>query len=587
MAYALGTLTVSSGLVLCISFSLQRKVSFKLFSILYSIGLIFFSLCFIDGIFFIKKSTGPVTNSYTSLFLLYSGYLFSVIIFLLFRMFNCIRKFKGIQRLQAIYIFLGVLGFGIFAFLMSFLLPMFGYPQFALLDTCGTLFFVGLTAFAIVRHHLMGIDVVIKRSTIYTFMLIFVIGVYIATIFLFENVFQKFIGYYSLLSRIVAGFVIAITFLPIRNKLERIIDKVFFREKYESIKALNNLSQSLITILDLRDLMGTIVKEISQIMKVKKICLLFQNGQKNTYQVKAYVGFENYIRKVKLYNRNKLIYWLRKEKRVAVKEKLVEKDEDPGVAHVIKQIERLEADLVIPLLFGNQMIGILTLGKKKSGDIYSLEDLSLLKSIGNQASIAFANAKSYDDLKKTYLGTIEAFIKSIEAKDRYTWGHSERVVEFALKIGIEMDIPRDKIELLKYAGFLHDIGKIVIDRYILNKPSSLSKEEFEEIQLHPSVGKKIVSQVKFLEEVGDIILHHHERWDGKGYPDKLKKNRIPLLSRILCVADAFDAMTSSRPYRSKRSYLEALKEIDKYKGTQFDPLICEYFVKSFNFTSLD
>ena len=112
-------------------------------------------------------------------------------------------------------------------------------------------------------------------------------------------------------------------------------------------------------------------------------------------------------------------------------------------------------------------------------------------------------------------------------------------------------------------------------------------EEFKEIQLHPAVGKKIVSQVKFLEEVGDIILHHHERWDGKGYPDNLRKKRIPLLSRILSVADSFDAMTSSRPYRSKRSYLEALKELDKNKGTQFDPQIVEYFIKSFNFTSLD
>ena len=155
-------------------------------------------------------------------------------------------------------------------------------------------------------------------------------------------------------------------------------------------------------------------------------------------------------------------------------------------------------------------------------------------------------------------------------------------VKYALLIAIEMDVSREKIELLKYAGFLHDIGKIVIDKFILNKPASLSKEEFDEIKLHPVVGRDIVTQVKFLRDVGTIIMHHHEKWDGTGYPDQLSKEAIPLLSRILCVVDAFDAMTSYRPYRPQLSFKEAITEIEQNSGSQFDPLVVGFFLRIIN-----
>lgn len=549
---------------------------------LHGLGLLFFAGCWIDKLFFINDG-GTIENiKYTTLFTLYSVFLFSALIFMLIRMFICIKRFIGIERVQAKFIFLGIVIFGLFSFFVSFLLPMFGLADYIMLDTTGSLFFVGLTAYAIVKYHLLGIDVVIKKSTLYTLMLIFVIGIYIATIFLFEYYFQQFLGYYSLLSRIVAGFIIAITFLPIRNKLEKIIDKIFLRNKYEYFKSLRELSQNLITILDLRELMGTIVKNISQIMQVKKICLLFQSDAVKGYQVKAYVGFDNHIRKVKLFNRNRLVSFLKNEKRIAVLNKFKERLPQTTPLNIVKQMERLEANLIVPLFFNNELIGLLSLGAKESGDIYSIEDLELLQNISNQAAIAFSNAISYDNLKKTYMGTIEAFIKSIEAKDKYTWGHSERVVNFAVRIAIQMNIPRKEVELLKYAGFLHDIGKIVIDRYILNKPSNLSKVEFNEIKKHPVVGKEIISQVRFLKDVSHIILYHHERWDGKGYPHGLARKEIPLLSRILCIADAFDAMTSKRPYKPRLSYKDAVFEIERNSGTQFDPVIVQYFIESFS-----
>ena len=145
-------------------------------------------------------------------------------------------------------------------------------------------------------------------------------------------------------------------------------------------------------------------------------------------------------------------------------------------------MNKVNAELAIPLFFDKNLIGILFLGKKNDNDIYSLEDLNLLTSLGNQAAIAFSNALVYDDLKKLYIGTIEGFVKAIEAKDVYTKGHSERVVKIAVKIAIEMGISREDIELLQHAGLLHDIGKIGVDNKILHKQNRLSKIEYDEIK---------------------------------------------------------------------------------------------------------
>lgn len=553
------------------------KPFFKKFFIYILGSAIFLSILNFTPFFIQSVTAHPFKEEIGPLYFLFIVYFTIASLFTLYQLLCFYFKTKSyFKKNQIKYIFLG-LGIGVLAVYFYFITLV--NPKIPPIHYFLEIIYLSVFAYAIIRYHLMDINIIIKRSTFYGLMIIFVTGTYISVIFFFENILKGSIGYYSLLSRIFAAFIIAITFLPIRNRLEKIIDKLFFRDKYEYLKSLHDLSQSLVTILDLRELMGTIVKNISQIMKVEKICLLFQDEETKNYQVKAYVGFDNRVRKRKLYNKSKLINWLRDEKKTVVKNILIEKNINNGFSNIINQIERFEAEIVMPLFFNKQLIGILSLGQKRSGDIYSVEDINLLESISNQASIAFANAKSYDDLKKTYLGTIEAFIKTIEEKDKYTWGHSERVVKYALLIAIEMDVSREKIELLKYAGFLHDIGKIVIDKFILNKPDSLTKEEFDEIKLHPVVGRDIVTQVKFLRDVGTIILHHHEKWDGTGYPDGISKEAIPLLSRILCVVDAFDAMTSYRPYRPQFSLKEAITEIEQNSGSQFDPLVVGFFIR--------
>jgi len=180
--------------------------------------------------------------------------------------------------------------------------------------------------------------------------------------------------------------------------------------------------------------------------------------------------------------------------------------------------------------------------------------------------------------KRAHFESIVALTNAIETRDPYTKEHLSRVVRYALLIAKGIHMNKDEMVKLKYACFLHDIGKIYIEEGLLKK-KKLSKEEFDEIKKHPEQGAKILEGINFLEGVREIVLCHQERYDGKGYPSGLKGNEIPLLSRIVSIADAFDAMTSNRSYKEKMSFMQAMDEIEKNSGTQFDPELCAIFLK--------
>lgn len=181
--------------------------------------------------------------------------------------------------------------------------------------------------------------------------------------------------------------------------------------------------------------------------------------------------------------------------------------------------------------------------------------------------------------RTAHLEIIQALARAIDAKDPYTRGHSERVAEYAAEIGAQMKLPASEIEMLRHAGILHDIGKIGISDTVLNKTGRLTDIEFQLIKTHTVIGAHVVKPVGFLRGVSQVIRHHHERYDGRGYPDGLKGEEIPLAARILAVADAFDAMTYDRVYRAGMEPDEAVAELMKGRGTQFDPNIVDIFVR--------
>lgn len=182
---------------------------------------------------------------------------------------------------------------------------------------------------------------------------------------------------------------------------------------------------------------------------------------------------------------------------------------------------------------------------------------------------------------------IKMIVTLLEDKDTYTGAHSKRVATYALKIGQYLVLSHKEQVLLYYAGLLHDIGKILTPDTILIKPTHLTHEEYEIIKQHPYNSKKILSSITPLRKYANIVLYHHERYDGSGYPHGLKEEEIPLLSRILCIADAFDAMTSSRIYQPKKNFQEAIEEIRNLSGKQFDPNLIEISIQTFTALSTE
>ncbi len=182
------------------------------------------------------------------------------------------------------------------------------------------------------------------------------------------------------------------------------------------------------------------------------------------------------------------------------------------------------------------------------------------------------------EVENSYLSAIQSLAVALEAKDRYTAGHSQRVSRFAMMIARGLELPAPEVRIIGQIGLLHDIGKIGMDDKVLNKPDKLTPEEFEMVKQHPVIGAQILAPVRSLEGHISGIRHHHESWDGRGYPDGLQGEAIPFTARIVCLADSFDAMTSTRPYRPGRTLEQAIEEMRRCAGTQFDARCVGAFV---------
>ena len=240
-----------------------------------------------------------------------------------------------------------------------------------------------------------------------------------------------------------------------------------------------------------------------------------------------------------------------------------------------------ESILCVPLLIGGKSIGVIEVINKQSGAVFNDTDLELLAAMASTAALAIDNARVHQVALKAYLDTIKMLSETIDAKDPYTQGHSQRVAKYASMAGKSLSLPATELQTIEYAGLLHDVGKVAIDEAILRKPARLTPEEWEIMLTHPQVGASIIADIPFLKKVKTYVLHHHERYDGTGYPVRLEGENIPLGARLLSVADSFDTMTTDRPYRAALSIDFALAEVRKCTGTQFCPVAVEAFISGF------
>ena len=263
---------------------------------------------------------------------------------------------------------------------------------------------------------------------------------------------------------------------------------------------------------------------------------------------------------------------------------------------VVEEIRKFNQDLYILLLTGHKDLAppLETIRKlsiqgycEKSDRFDQLLLLieSAVKSIDQMNVIKKINSElkeSEEKLKTAYLESIQTLRYTVEAKDQYTRGHSDRVSEYSVLIGKHMNLPEEDLEILKIGGLFHDIGKIGIPDAILLKNTKLTDDEYSEIKNHPAIGKHILSNAKIFENLVPIVYHHHEKYDGTGYPEKLAGTNIPLFARIAAIADTFDAMTSKRSYRDALSLDIVRDELERNSGKQFDPEILKVFLNILN-----
>lgn len=238
----------------------------------------------------------------------------------------------------------------------------------------------------------------------------------------------------------------------------------------------------------------------------------------------------------------------------------------------------IESLLAIPLVSRDMTKGVLLLGNIQEGR-FVREDAFTIEKIASQMAVALENAHLYEEMRSLFISTVTSLANAIDAKSPWTKGHSERVMHISATIAKEMGLDERMIERVRLGGLLHDIGKIGIFEALLEKPTTLSEDEFPPMRLHPEKGVAILAPIEQLREVLPGILHHHERYDGTGYPKGLKGESIPLESRIMTVADSFDAMVAERPYKKGYSLTQALSELRKNAGSQFDPAVVDCFCR--------
>jgi GAF domain-containing protein len=241
---------------------------------------------------------------------------------------------------------------------------------------------------------------------------------------------------------------------------------------------------------------------------------------------------------------------------------------------------QVKAVLCAPLVVGgDRVLGALYIDNRSLNSRFDDFDVELVTAFANQAAIAVDNARLYEDLQKYYHQTLQALVNAVEAKDPYTMGHTQRVAKLSVTLGREMGLTGKRLERLKMAAELHDIGKIGVKETLINKPGRLTDDEYEEVKMHVEMGEMILKPITFLHDLLPHIRGHHERWDGSGYPDGLKGEETTLEGRIIGLADAFDAMTSQRTYNKPLSLQEATTRIKESSGRHFDPVLVEHFVR--------
>ncbi|SHH88841.1 PAS domain S-box-containing protein/HDIG domain-containing protein [Caloranaerobacter azorensis DSM 13643] len=348
--------------------------------------------------------------------------------------------------------------------------------------------------------------------------------------------------------------------------------------KNEELSTINKISKNLNSTMDLDKLLKMVVDDIVDLMKIP-LCTIRLLTDDNKLKLMAYSGEltdiiwfddipvdDDILGKAVIEGKTIIINKFTEENISKYNEKIVKSG-------------KVNCANTIPLIAREKTLGVLAVTTKQE---INESQTAILTSVANQVAMIIENINLYNGLKESYLRTIKTLAAAVEAKDKYTEGHSYRVSKYSYLIAKHMGLSDKVCEEVEIGGILHDIGKIGIRDSILTKPGKLTDEEFNEIKRHPTIGDRILQNVGFSNIVMNVIKYHHKRYDLKGYPEESKLEELPLEACIVGVADALDAMASNRSYRRAMSIEEAIKEIIKNKGTQFHPKVVDSLVDIYN-----
>ena len=355
------------------------------------------------------------------------------------------------------------------------------------------------------------------------------------------------------------------------------VDKTMeLSHKTETIQVMHEIDRGILSTLDTQEILETISSMVTRLIPAEGVTVVLIDRERSGFVYKAGFGVKLAKGAFVPFRDTSATEVIQTGKPQFTSDFASEKDLLPLERALLD--EGYHSHIRVPLTVEGEIVGLFNVGSKKVG-AFVFEHLAVLERLAAQTSVALKNARLVTELKDMFLGTANALSSAIDAKSPWTAGHSKRVTKYALDMGKEMGLHAKDLKDLEIAGLLHDIGKLGTYQSILDKSYKLTEKETKVLRLHPAKGAEILSPIKQMREIIPAIRHHHEFYNGGGYPDGLKGEEIPLMARILGVADSVDAMSADRPYRKGKSKAAVVEELKRCSGTQFDPKVVEAFLK--------
>jgi len=467
---------------------------------------------------------------------------------------------------------------------------------------------------AIATYTARAVDIELfrRRTVVFSLLYSLSVGLFVAVVLVMQNIIQLKYEINRFVFPISALFIITIFIRPIEHILVRLTDKFLYQKKYDYLKILEKASKGMLFITDINRLLKLITRVLLKYMRVTRAAIYLYDKNMGDYRCKEMQGQSMEIQK-QIPSKKTLIEWLKEKKTPLLIDDIINWIQKEAMfphrmvlRRTLEQlrvsVRSLKAAVCVPAFIREEMIGFLALGNKLSGAGYTRDDIALLSTLSNSAAIAIENAYMYEELRdrikrgadllkeqhELFIDTATAFSYAVDLRDAYSRQHTQRIIEYCMiiikgldKMNAGYNREPDFLENLKIAALLHDVGKVAIPDAILNKKGPLLPEEHQIVRNHINVAVDILKPITELEPVIHIVKYHHEFYNGEGYPEGLKGDEIPFSSRILAVANAYDAMTSDRPYRKAMSHQRAAELLKQGSGKDFDPVIVEALLVGF------